>query len=252
MSAAEKLSAELVDAALAYADKGLPVFPCNASNKRPLTEHGFEDATSDPEQIRLWWARWPNAMIGMPTGERSGFWALDVDDPAAFENACSIDLRATRRCDTGKGYHLLFRFDQADPVSNAQRHPKRGWPFAELPGAEARGEGGYVIVPPSIHPSGKRYSWHDEATVAHAPAKLLAIVRGKRAASNDAGPAPGNGSDTPYGLAALQAECQNIRTAAEGAQEAALNEAALKIGALVAGGELTHTTARSQLIAAGL
>ena len=73
MSAAENLPPALVDAALSYAAKNLPVFPCNASNKRPLTEHGFEDASTDPETIRRWWARWPDAMIGMPTGKRSGF-----------------------------------------------------------------------------------------------------------------------------------------------------------------------------------
>ena len=252
MSAAENLPPALVDAALSYAAKNLPVFPCNASNKRPLTEHGFEDASTDPETIRRWWARWPDAMIGMPTGKRSGFWALDIDDPALFEGQNSVEIPETRRCDTGKGYHLLFRFDLGAPVTNSQRHPKRGWPFAELPGAEARGEGGYVIVPPSVHPSGKRYAWHDEATITHAPDRLLAIVRRKREASNDPGPMPEDGRDTSYGLAALQAECEAIRSAPEGAQEAALNEAALKIGSLVAGRALSYQTARSQLIAAGL
>lgn len=246
------LASEMLDAALSYAEKGLPVFPCNSANKRPLTEHGFEDASVDPETIQAWWARWPNAMIGMPTGERTGFWALDVDDPTLFEGQRTVDFPTTRRCDTGKGYHLLFRFDPSAPVTNAQRHPKKGWPFAELPGAEARGQGGYVIVPPSVHPSGKRYAWHDDAPVAHAPDRLVAIVRKPRSSSKVDGTASHADRDTPYGLAALQAECQSIRVASEGAQEAALNGGALKIGALVAGGEISRDTARSQLIAAGL
>lgn len=248
----------LAEKALAYAEKGLPVFPCNALNKRPLTENGFHDASADADMVRQWWDQWPNAMIGMPTGERTGFWVLDIDDPESFEQACSIDIPATRRVDTGKGYHLYFRFDPAKPVRNAQKTAK-GWPFPDLPGAETRGDGGYVIVPPSIHPSGREYQWHDDTGMAHAPAQLLKLVRkeGRRerakpngaAAKGEPMRAKGN---TPYGMAALSAECDAIREAGDGEQEGALNSAALKIGALVAGGELSRDHARNQLIAAGL
>lgn len=252
MIAAEQLPAELVDAAISYAGKGLPVFPCNPENKRPLTKRGFEDAATDPEQIRRWWAKWPNAMIGMPTGERSGFWALDVDDPVLFESQTAVNVPATRRCDTGKGYHLLFRFDPSSPVSNSQRHPKTGWPFTELPGAEARGNGGYVIVPPSLHPSGRHYAWHDDTKISQAPDKLLSIVQKKHRNSYENGNQVAPGGDTPYCLAALEDECASIRNAPGGAQEGALNEAALKMGHYVAGEVLSHDTARSRLIAAGL
>jgi hypothetical protein len=248
----------LVEKALDYAGKGLPVFPCNAQTKRPLTDNGFYDASADADQVRQWWEQWPNAMIGMPTGERTGFWVLDIDDPESFEQACSIDIPATRRVETGKGYHLYFRFDPAKPVRNAQKTTK-GWPFPSLPGAETRGDGGYVIVPPSIHPSGREYRWRDDTGMAHAPAQLLKIVR-KEARSEQAKPAVGGTKtepsrakgDSAYGIAALSAECDAIRDAGDGEQEGALNSAALKIGALVAGGELTRDTARNHLLAAGL
>lgn len=259
MRAAKQMEAQMIDAALGYAAKGLPVFPCNAANKHPLTENGFQDASADPETVKGWWMRWPNAMIGMPTGSQTGFWALDVDDPAAFEEACTIALPATRRNDTAKGYHLFFKWDQASPVTNRQRHPKRGWPMPELPGAETRGEGGYVIMPPSLHPSGRRYEWHDEAPIVEAPRALLNAVRKpprrEQSARNDnAGPVSSSpiGGATAYGLAALEKECAGIRDACEGEQESALNEAALKIGALVAGGELRRDIARAALIEAGL
>lgn len=245
---------DMLQAALDYADKGLPVFPCNPASKRPLTAHGFKDAARDSDQINRWWLEWPDAMIGIPAGAQTRFWALDIDDPAAFEAACKIELPKTRRVDTGKGYHLYFKFDPDKPVTNKQKNPKTGeWPFPELPGAETRGEGGYVIVPPSLHPSGRRYAWHGEATIVEAPKALLAIVRRERTSRRrEVSKVAAPRQSTPYGLAALQQECATVRDADNGAQEAALNEAALKIGALVAGGEIDRATARQELSEAAL
>lgn len=82
---------DLRGAALAYAAKGVPVFPCDPAKKKPLTKHGFKEASTDPATIAEWWERWPNAMIGMPTGKASGVWVLDVDNPEVFEaNAPSL------------------------------------------------------------------------------------------------------------------------------------------------------------------
>ncbi|MEX1298644.1 MAG: bifunctional DNA primase/polymerase, partial [Desulfotignum sp.] len=69
-----------LDAALFYAEKGLPVFPCNASNKRPMTPNGFKDASTDPATIKIWWENNPDAAIGIPTGEISGLVVVDIDD----------------------------------------------------------------------------------------------------------------------------------------------------------------------------
>lgn len=260
MASAQPLDSALLDAALAYASKGVPVFPCNEA-KRPYTEHGFKEASTDAETIRSWWRKWPNAMIGAPTGKPIGAWVLDVDDPGAFDGACAdlgLVLPATRTAITGKGRHLYFKLN-GEAISNAQR-TKKGWPFPELPGAEVRGDGGYIIMPPSLHPSGRRYEWQRDELSSEAPDDLLRIVR-KVGKSAEAAPPPAADSaaphnpfirDTPYGLAALEAECAAIRSAPTGAQEVTLNEAALKIGALVAGGELLRETAMGQLVAAGL
>jgi hypothetical protein len=248
---------ELLAAALAYADDGLPVFPCDAGSKRPLTEHGFTDASRDPATIAGWWKRWPSAMIGMPTGEPSGVWVLDVDDPASFA-ASAPALPRTREVKTGKGFHLHWRRDPENVVRNAQRHPRTGWPFPDMHGAEVRGDGGYVILPPSRHPSGRLYAWADDREPVAAPADLLAIVTkrpGRASDSRERGSQAINGAaggDTPYGLKALADECAAIRAAGDGEQEHALNSGALKIGALVAGGELDRATARRDLLAAGL
>lgn len=249
--------AEVLAAALAYAGGGLPVFPCDAASKRPLTEHGFTDASVDPATIAGWWKRWPAAMIGMPTGQPSGVWVLDVDDPDLF-TASAPGLPRTREVTTGKGFHLHWQRDPANPVRNAQRHPRTGWPFPEMPGAEVRGDGGYVILPPSRHPSGRLYEWADDSAPVAAPADLLAIVTQRRGWASEKlergqqTPDENAGRDTAYGRKALADECAAIRTAGDGEQEHALNCGALKIGALVAGGELDPATARRELLAAGL
>jgi hypothetical protein len=73
---------ELVTAAVELAEHGLPVFPCvnqprGPEDKRPLTAHGFKDASCDPDLVRKWWARWPDALVGVPTGIR--FVVIDID-----------------------------------------------------------------------------------------------------------------------------------------------------------------------------
>src|SRR5690349_17712054 len=65
-------------AALEYAARGIPVFPCRRETKRPRTPHGFLDATTETAVIERWWRRWPDAMIGMPTGPASGIAVLDL------------------------------------------------------------------------------------------------------------------------------------------------------------------------------
>ncbi|RVU03814.1 hypothetical protein EOE18_14680 [Novosphingobium umbonatum] len=248
---------DLRTAALEYAQQGFPVFPCNSENKRPLTANGFRDATADPATISDWWKRWPCAMIGMPTGEASGVWVLDIDDPEAFA-AEAPHLPTTRKAITGKGHHLYWQWE-GNEVRNAQRHPKHGWPFPDLPGAEVRGEGGYVILPPSRHPSGRLYAWAEDCDPIAAPPELLRRMQRQNdnepqtAQQATRAPLPCSGTgDSPYGLAALRRESEAILRASNGEQECALNEAALKIGSLVAGGELSMTTAKAQLMAAGL
>jgi hypothetical protein len=264
MSAAAPAETDLLAAALAYAGDGKPVFPCKPETKRPFMEGGFKTATTDPEQITAWWRKWPRAMIGMPTGPVSGVWVLDIDDPEVFEQAreaLGLELPATRRCLTGKGLHYHFTFDPAQPVRNSQCKMDKGtgeklWPFPSLHGAEVRGEGGYVILPPSLHPSGRRYEWSLEMVPAVAPGSLMQIVLKADAAPEPAKRVPVDrtptSGDTPYGLKALEDECRAVAQAPNTAQEKTLNEAALKIGALCAGGQLTDGTARRHLIAAGL
>jgi hypothetical protein len=163
----------LLVAALAYARRGVPVFPCEPKGKAPLTGGGFWDATTDAERARSWWSRSPRANVGVPTGRRSGLLVLDVDpDDGGLESLASLErwggpLPRTARSKTGGGgLHVYFRYPSgpgAEEVRNSA-----SWLGA---GLDVRGEGGYVVVPPSatVGP----YEWLDRSPLAE-PDWLLA------------------------------------------------------------------------------
>lgn len=146
----------MLEAALIYARHGVPVFPCRP-NKAPYTSTGHKAATTDETTIIDWWTRWPDALIGMPTGWASGVWGLDVDLPDGPASLEAIEaqigpLPKTLVQITGSGgRHLFFKMEAGVEVKNSAR--KLG------PGLDVRGVGGYVIVAPSMHQSGKRYKW---------------------------------------------------------------------------------------------
>jgi len=138
------------EGATRFAAAGIPIFPCKPAEKRPLTEHGFHDATADAEQVRRWWARWPEANIGMPTGCASGLEVVDIDVHgrvrvfAAFYRARREGLvdrwQALVKTASG-GMHAYYPVDPNGAQSSWQ---------AAKSGIDFRGEGGYVIVPPSL------------------------------------------------------------------------------------------------------
>lgn len=238
----------MVENALAYAARGVPVFPCRP-DKSPYVKGGFKAASKDPDQIGRWWARWPDALIGMPTGAASEMWVLDVDELATFE-AANITLPTTRRARTGKGLHYYFRYDPAHPVTNKQRDNRR-------PGTDVRGDGGYVILPPSLHPSGRRYEWEDECQPVIAPPEILALVGQNQknpGAARAKPPTPmlQEAEDTPMGLSCLRATAWFVKTATNGTQQDTLNRQAYNLGERVKEGLLSLTTARTGLVEAGL
>src|SRR5215207_1718197 len=136
--------ATLLKAALAVARNGKPVFPCKPGGKEPLTRRGHIDATTDPRKIHMWWKRWPNANIAVPTGGRSGVLVVDVDHPASLDalEAKHGQFPETRTHSTGSGgMHLIFAYPEGSDIRNSAG--KLG------EGLDVRGEGGYIIVPPS-------------------------------------------------------------------------------------------------------
>lgn len=140
----------LPEAALLLASAGVPVFPCESGGKRPLTIHGFHDSTTDLGQVEQWWARMPPANIGIPTGAASSVVVVDVDVHGPVNGYEA--LQRAHRAGLVDGWELLVQspsggmhlyFPAASGVA------QRSWQAARV-GIDFRGEGGYIIVPPSL------------------------------------------------------------------------------------------------------
>ena len=94
------------DSALAYGEAGVRVFPCVPGAKRPLTSHGFTDATTDQRRIARWWDRWPEANIGLPTGH-GGVDVVDVDCHPSGSGFATLDR--ARRAGLVDGWACVVR-----------------------------------------------------------------------------------------------------------------------------------------------
>lgn len=157
-------SQNLKKAALAYTENGLPIFPvfgidkndkclcsnnkCEHQGKHPIITRGYKGATTDLKQIEKWWTEYPKANIASPL--IAGLFALDFDGLKGRKTFQKLGLEEfeTLRAKTGKGFHLYVHAD-LQTKNNV------------LSGLDIRGggEGGYIILPPSRHMSGKNYQW---------------------------------------------------------------------------------------------
>jgi putative DNA primase/helicase len=233
-------AASMVDHALIYAEQGLMIFPCDPHSKKPLTTNGFKNASRDPQQVREWWAAYPQAMIGAPTGACNGFWVLDVDvDPA--ENVNGLDtlnrliarfgeLPPTRASITPRGgFHLFWRWAPGLTLRNSAS--KVG------PGLDVRAEGGYVILPPSTCGNGASYRW---AHVGNEPVVsalnwLVALVSPQKASTDRAKPARKNPErDRAWAQAAVEEECKLVAAAPYHQRNTTLNKAAFSLFQIIA------------------
>jgi hypothetical protein len=143
----------LMNHALKYAADGFVVFPCKPGGKEPLgslVPNGCLDATTNAETIKGWWRKFPEANIGLATGAKNGLAVIDLDGPEGLASGRSLGLFSSIVALTGNGQQLFY----ADPEGKLRNSVKK-----LAAGMDARGAGGYVVVPPSLHPNGKRYSW---------------------------------------------------------------------------------------------
>jgi len=258
-------------AGLDYAARGWAVFPlqsiisgrcscrrdsCPHPAKHPIARHGVHDATTDQRIIRDWWDRWPWANIGIATGARSGLVVIDVDPRSGGDDSLAQleslvgSLPATLTARTGGGgVHLLYAHPGGEIRNTAGRLPGIADP---LPGIDLRGDGGYIVAPPSRHRSGTAYAWADPAVpIATAPTWLRAPTRSSFLTASPSGN-PRSGAGSRYGLSALRAEVADIRQSPVGDRNNRLNRAAFCLGMLVAGGELGGCLVEDELLAAAL
>lgn len=169
----------LADAAERYASMGWAVFPLRPRGKEPRTKNGVKDATTDLEQIRAFWAAFPDSNIGIAMGEPSGgLVAIDVDEDGESGKDGMAAVRAWERGHgelpetatalTGRGgTHMLYRMGGVKNSVNAEL------------AVDIRSTGGYIVAPPSIHPNGTPYAWEfdpEDYPVAEADANVRAFV----------------------------------------------------------------------------
>lgn len=147
----------LIDSARAYAERGWSVIPMQPRGKRPIIAwREFQQRIPKDEEIAQWFKRWPNANLGIVTGRVSGLVVVDIDtrhggpQSLAAAEARHGALPATMEVATGGGGRHLYYAHPGAPMANR---------VAMLPGIDLRGDGGCAVAPPSVHPSGRRYTW---------------------------------------------------------------------------------------------
>jgi hypothetical protein len=258
------------DVALSYLDFGWSIIPLEPHNKRPYAallpikhdghgnvvynEHGRPKHTWEPyqtrqptlDEVRQWWAQAPDANIGIVTGAVSGIVVQDLDGPEGMAEAQRRGgIPTTPISRTGNGLHVLYRHPGREVGNFARR----------APGIDMRGDGGYIVAPPSIHPNGHQYQWQvtPDVPLAEAPEWFVElwtpdstetwithtltgeIRRGEQVTSRN------------YGDRALATELQRLATAAEGSRNNTLVRAAYRMGQLVAGGHVGEETVEHKL-----
>lgn len=205
------------DKALALARAGFRVFPLRTRDKRPLPNFPWKDlASNDKTTVASWWDRNPNANIGLATGGR--FLVVDVDKPEAWGDlltAKKYELPPCPTVRTGKGMHLYFAMPAGFEIGN--RAGLGGGVF------DVRGNGGYVVAPPSVHPDGQRYEWATDVDLAHIPLPpdwLLDLLTARK--DTLSAPVPTSVRLDKYVAAALAGVSADVASAPEGQRNATL------------------------------
>lgn len=256
-----------VDAALRCAAQGWHVFPARIVNgaKKSHKSAKHSDgrkwgATTDSDEIRRDWKQWPDAMLGIVTGPKSGFFVIEADteDGHGVDGIGNLrdllqkhdDLPKTIEAESPSGSrHFYFRWSDDAKVKNSAGKI--------APGIDVRGDGGMVIAPPSYRADkGRGYRWLNppgDFDLADCPPWLLSLATAsKKRLSDRAKPSDLHGvtSGAEWGEAALRGEIAALLDAQQGGRNDALNRAAFRVGQVVGGGHLDHQTAQERLVAA--
>lgn len=159
------------------ASLGVPVFPIWSESKRPVTRHGFHDASTDAEQIEAWWSWTPEASLAIPTGQASGVVVVDID---VHGRVNGYDAAArTERAGLLSGWELMVRTPSGGmhlyyPAVDATE--QRSWQSASS-GIDFRGDGGYIIIPPSSRMIGNHIERYTVERVNHGLTHSLDVDR---------------------------------------------------------------------------
>lgn len=242
--------ADMHAAAVAYAIAGLPVFPLQPGTKEPATAHGFHDATWLVAEILDWWDRNPHYNIGCAVPPGMVAVDIDVQHGGDTEFAKLVDqygrLPETWVAQTGNGgWHYWFR-------TTVSRFEPTLCPGVDLkPGGK-----GYVLMPPSVHPNGRRYQWVTRERSIPAPAPTwLETMMAKPVRARPAGPPrppAAAGGNPQYVNAVIEGELNKLAGATPGGKNGAgvddtLTAVAYRLFGLAKGGHVDAAAARDEM-----
>jgi len=148
----------MLDDAIAYRRRGFSPIPIKAKDKKPLIGwEPYQKELPSEKILEHWFTAWPDANLGLVTGAVSDCVVIDLDSDDARLKLKSLldpfDLAAVPRSRTGRGWQLFFKHPEVIIFNRA----------GVIPGLDVRGDGGYVVAPPSIHPNGKQYKWESKS-----------------------------------------------------------------------------------------
>lgn len=157
---------------------------CSSPGKHPRISEWQKLASTDESWIKSWWKSWPDANVGIVTGEASGIFALDIDPRHGGDATLTELIEAhgdewlhTSQARTGGGgHHIIFKYPKGAKVRNSKKLGE---------GIDVRGEGGFIVAPPSLHASGRHYAWLNEVEPVEAPEWLIKLLT-----DSEAAPAP--------------------------------------------------------------
>ena len=250
------MTGRLARYARGYAERlGWRVFPITPGAKQPPLIRAWQDAaTCDPETVSAWWQQWPNANIAVACGVDSGIFTLDVDDESGvveIEQKHGALPELFPQVWTARAWQAVFAYPEGRTIRNSAGRLAAG--------LDTRGEGGYFIAPPSMHPTGVTYQWADDRTPLdippeRMPAWLLDLLdppkpaepaRGQWHGPSGAGGA--GGGENRRVLKAFRAELALVAAAANGRRNDQLNESAYALLRFVKSGDLPASLVRDAL-----
>ena len=245
------------DHVTAYLSRGFSLVPVRTGSKEPAVPWSeFTERRASSDELSVSFAQTRAENIGIITGSVSGIVVLDVDGTEGEETIASLGgIPLTPTVKAARGCHYYFK------------HPGAAYKvrnFAgRLSGLDLRADGGLVVAPPSVHPTGIKYEWvvsFDDTPPADLPAWLLEYVDmiDLNAATeitlgfNFGADSDRNTNTSAYGLASLQDECDALSKAPPGQRNDLLNIAACKMANLIAGGQLSEAEAFDALLRASI
>lgn len=180
-----------LDAALLYAARGWRVIPVAPGQKRPPFKEWQKLATCDIDTIRRWWTMRPDYGVGIATGAESGLYVVDIDDTDDKAGSTSwaelgLEIETVEAVTGSGGRHLLFRIRSDDQLPNTSNKLGRY--------IDTRGEGGFIVAPPTVHPNGQPYRWRaghrfDQIELAELPDELRTLLEPEPEPERWSGPA---------------------------------------------------------------